>query len=1627
MSAVSQSRKAILRTGSTTGRGGENPSMWLLERYFRHLSDDDIRQSGPRTLAGIVRSHQALAKERAQGTANIALIHPTEKQDGWSCPYAVLQIVTDDMPFLVDSVVAELARHDREVKLVIHPQVYVQRDAKGRMQKVFDSDTLPPAKGNELAPSLESWMHYEIELGVDEDADARLISDLQDVLGDIRVSVDDWAKMNARCSEIGVTLKTDPPTSIPSEIIDRTTGFLDWLADSHFTFLGYREYLLDTVDGEDVLRPVRGSGLGILRYDERTSSSFSRLTPEARATAREPRLLTITKANSRSTVHRASYLDYIGIRTFDQDGNVVGELRFLGLFTHTAYTDSVRRVPVVRERVAKVLERSGFTAESHSGKDLLEVLEIYPRDELFQTSSEQLYDISMEVLRLQERRQTRMFRRDDEFGRFVSVMVYLPRDRYNTSVRTKIEGILRSAYGAESVDYTTRVADSALAQIHFVVRVPVGATLPTVSDEQLQRELLESIRTWGERLGEFAKEEDGEDAAARVTSLYSRAFPEAYKEDFSPRQGVADLRRIEALEHEQHTMLTLYRDSGGADRERRFKLFRRERLILTDVLPVFTDLGVEVTDERPYEMDRADGVTVYVYDFGLRAPQAELWGSTAAKVAGVRDLFQDAFQAIWDGKAESDGLGALILRAGLTWRQVVMLRAISKYLRQIGFTFSQSYIEQALVTNADLARDLVALFETRFDPAAYKSQTGRERAEQRIIDRIGEGLEQVVSLDHDRIIRAFRGVIKAILRTNAYQRDEHGEFSTVVSFKLDCKAVPGLPSPRPMFEIWVYGPRVEGVHLRFGKVARGGLRWSDRREDFRTEVLGLVKAQMVKNAVIVPTGSKGGFVAKSLPDPAADRDAWLAEGIASYKLFISGLLDLTDNLVAGDVVPPSDVVRHDPDDTYLVVAADKGTASFSDIANGVAQDYGYWLDDAFASGGSAGYDHKEMGITARGAWESVKRHFREMGVDTQSEEFTAVGIGDMSGDVFGNGMLLSEHTRLVAAFDHRHIFLDPDPVADSSYAERQRLFDLPRSSWADYDTTLLSKGGGIYPRSAKSIPINAQVRKALGLDSGVTTMTPAELMQAILLAPVDLFWNGGIGTYIKAASETNRQIGDRANDAIRVDGNMLRCKVIGEGGNLGVSQMGRIEAAQSGVRVNTDAIDNSAGVDTSDHEVNIKILVTDLMRQGRLTLAQRNRLLHSMTNEVATQVLRDNYEQNVLLGNARAQNHVMLPVHQRLIHWLEKRHELDREIEFLPDDREIEGRAAAGAGLTSPEFSVLVAYAKLALKNDLTHTRITDDPWFDRALRGYFPQQIRSKYADDLTAHPLKREIVINGVVNSLVNRGGITFAFRAEEETGAMPEQITRAFVVAREVFDMSGYVAAVEKLDNVVSTSAQTVLYLEFRRLLDRVTRWLLHSRPADLDITAEIERFAPVVRDLAPKIPTFLKGSELERLKGRTKELRALEVPARLAGQSAALLDCYSLLDITEQSITSGTPVAEVAAVYFALSERLGIDRMLHAVARLPREDRWDSLARGAVRDDLYAVLDSFTAAVIAATAADQSAAKRLDLWTADNANAVARAGQALDSVSQLDHAGLAPLSVALRTLRGVIRSGSATQQT
>ncbi|MEU6093215.1 NAD-glutamate dehydrogenase [Streptomyces sp. NPDC047079] len=1618
-----------LPTGTTgAGTPDRDTVLAFLQRYYLHTAPEDLADRDPVDVLGAAFSHYRLAETRPQGTANVRVHTPTVEENGWTCSHSVVEVVTDDMPFLVDSVTNELSRQGRGIHVVVHPQFVVRRDLTGKLLEV-----LPEGPGGELPHDthVESWIHVEIDRETDRSDLKQITADLLRVLSDVREAVEDWEKMRECALRVAEGIQKEPvPGDLPQGELEEAGELLRWLSADHFTFLGYREYELGE---DDSLAAVPGTGLGILRSDPHHASgerhpvspSFERLPADARAKAREHKLLILTKANSRATVHRPSYLDYVGVKKFDEDGNVIGERRFLGLFSSAAYTESVRRVPVIRRKVDEVLEGAGFSPNSHDGRDLIQILETYPRDELFQTPVDELRSIVTSVLYLQERRRLRLYLRQDEYGRYYSALVYLPRDRYTTGVRLRIIDILKEELGGTSVDFTAWNTESILSRLHFVVRVPQGTELPQLSDadkERIEARLAEAARSWADSFAEAMNAELGEERAAELQRRYANAFPEGYKADHTPRAAVADLVHLEQLGTEEggrDFALSLYEPVGLGPGERRFKIYRRgESVSLSAVLPVLQRLGVEVIDERPYELRCADRTTAWIYDFGLRLPKS-LAGNGDYLGDDARDRFQDAFAATWTGQAENDGFNALVLSAGLTWRQAMVLRAYAKYLRQAGSTFSQDYMEDTLRNNVHTTRLLVSLFEARMSPE--RQRAGLELTDA-LLEELDAALDQVASLDEDRILRSFLTLIKATLRTNFFQEAPGGKPHDYVSMKFDPQAIPDLPAPRPAYEIWVYSPRVEGVHLRFGKVARGGLRWSDRREDFRTEILGLVKAQMVKNTVIVPVGAKGGFVAKQLPDPAVDRDAWLAEGIRSYRTFISALLDITDNLVAGEVVPPADVVRHDSDDTYLVVAADKGTATFSDIANEVAESYGFWLGDAFASGGSAGYDHKKMGITARGAWESVKRHFRELGVNTQAEDFTVVGIGDMSGDVFGNGMLLSEHIRLVAAFDHRHIFIDPTPDAAASYAERRRLFELPRSSWADYNTELLSAGGGVFPRSAKSIPVNAHIREALGIEGSVTKMTPADLMKAILQAPVDLLWNGGIGTYVKSSTESNADVGDKANDAIRVDGRELRVKVVGEGGNLGLTQLGRIEFAQLGGKINTDAIDNSAGVDTSDHEVNIKILLNAVVANGDLTVKQRNQLLAEMTDEVGALVLRNNYAQNVAIANALFQSKDMLHAQQRFLRHLVREGHLDRALEFLPTDRQIRERLNAGQGLTGPETAVLLAYTKITVAKELLETPLPDDPYLRRLLHEYFPTALRQKFPEQIDGHALSREIVTTLLVNDTVNTGGTSFLHRMREETGASLEEIVRAQTASRAIFHSGAVWDAVEALDNQVDADVQTRIRLHSRRLVERGTRWLLNNRPQPLELTETIAFFKDRVEQVWSELPKLLRGADLEWWQKIYDELTSVGVPDEVATRVAGFSSAFPALDIVSVADRMGKDPMAVAEVYYDLADRLRITQLMDRIIELPRADRWHSMARAAIREDLYAAHAGLTAEVLAVGNGASTPEQRFEAWRERNGAILTRARTTLDEIAGSDSFDLANLSVAMRTMRTLLRTHS-----
>ncbi|MGY1848664.1 MULTISPECIES: NAD-glutamate dehydrogenase [unclassified Blastococcus] len=1587
----------------------------FLRRYYWSEPAEEVLATDPAQLAALALGHLSLAEVRPVGAA---IVDVQAVPRGQGAGRTVIRLVTDDMPYLVDSVTAEVVRQGFRLEHVVHPLLVVRRDIRGRITALCDSLDAAACGDDAVA---ESWMAVVLDGPLDGEAAGDLVTGLRAVLDDVRAVHEDGDRMRARMVALAAELDelgpvsgagpeaADDPADDPAE----AAALLRWLAEGNFVLLGARDVEI-TAGVDAVARPVPGTGLGVLRSDTDMARSAT-APPEAPGLTGRHRL-TVTKADTRSTVHRRAWLDLVAVTLPHSDGET-RRRRFVGLFPSTAYGTSVLDVPLVRRRVAEVVRRSGVPADSHTGKQLLDILETYPRDELMQVGADELLPVAMAVLHLQERRQTRLFLRQDPTGRFWSALVYLPRDRYTTEVRLAMQRLLLERLGGSGIEFTARSTESVLARLHFVVRLPVGrqrsAPPVDVDVEGLQAELAAVARSWTDDLSAALSARFGADAE-RVFSRVADAFPAAYQEDFPAERAVEDLERLDGLAPGDLS-LRLWTPTGAAPGERRLSVYRvGERLLLSQMLPMLQNMGVDVVDERPYEIDRIGAPPTWIYDFGVAVPQVEL-----PLVRSLPERFTEAVAAVWRGDAEDDGLGALVMLAGLNWRQVTVVRAYVQWLRQAGLPFSQAYVEQTLAAHPGVVARLVALFETRFSPGRV---TGRDARQADLVEALRRSIGEVASLDADRVLSSLLAAVTATQRTTYYATSSTQP--TPLALKLDPAEVPDLPEPRPAHEVWVSSPRVMGVHLRFGKVARGGLRWSDRREDLRTEVLGLVKAQMVKNTVIVPTGAKGGFVVKRPPGEGASREEVLAEGQACYRLFIGALLSLTDNLVEGRVVPPPKVVRHDGDDSYLVVAADKGTATFSDLANEVALERGYWLGDAFASGGSVGYDHKAMGITARGAWESVTRYFRELHLDVQRDDFTVVGIGDMSGDVFGNGMLLSEHIRLVAAFDHRHVFVDPTPDAATSFAERRRLFALPRSSWADYDTSLISEGGGVWPRTAKTVPVSEQMRVALGLPGNVTALSPVELIRAVLLAPVDLLFNGGIGTYVKAATESHLEVGDKANDAVRVDGGQLRVRVVGEGGNLGLTQRGRVEYALAGGRVNNDAIDNSAGVDTSDHEVNIKIALNRVVDEGRIDAEGRAALLGEMADDVAAAVLTDNHAQNATLAGEAAAARSLLDSHERFIRSLERSGRLNRSVEALPDARGLAERRRDGQGLTSPELSVLLAYAKLQTGDAVLASPLPDDPALEELLIGYFPAPLRNRFPAAVTSHPLRREIIATALTNRAVNIAGVTGLFRLGEETGVPLPAVVRAHAVARAVFGIDGLWDAVRPLDNQVSAATQVEVRTEATRLAERATRWLLRQPDLTAETAAPLAevtaRFAPAVAQVAGGLPGWLLGREAEAYASRAARLQEAGLPAELAARVAAAPLMPAALDLAVVAERTGAPVALVGRVMQRLAERLGLVALREQVTALPRDRRWPAMARASLRDDLAMEQSSLTEDVLSLRTADTDDADELvSRWEEGWAAAQHRAAAQLADITAGERQELAELLVAVRTLRGLRR--------
>ncbi len=1596
----------LMRTGA---KGAQAAALVrYADQYFAHMPPMDIHARDAATLAGLAKSHWKTAARRKPGTPAVRAYRPDAKKDGWSSSTTIVEIVTDDMPFLVDSISSEMNRRGLTVHLVVHPILKVRRDSQGKLLQVLD-----PGEPEDGA-RVESWMHVEVD---EETAEGQrdIEKGVRKVLEDVRLAVQDWRPMRERMAQIIDEFRhTSGPAA--QEEANEVREFLRWMHDNNFTFLGSRDYKVSgsgtkvsvSIDRKSALGILRDMSMSVLTY----APDLSKIPPEVRAFIADPGLIVVTKSNQRSTVHRRVHMDAIGVKVMDKNGRVTGLRIFVGLFTSAAYNRSARDIPLLRRRVQLVLERAGLQPGSHDGKAMMNILETYPRDELFQISVDQLLETSMGILHLQDRQRVALFMRQDNFGRFVSCMIYVPRDRYTMALRERMQDILCEALNGRVSNFSTMLGDAPLARVHVIIATEPGQ-VPAFYAKGLESRLTRAARTWGDDLSEALSAAFGAKEGLRLTRRFQHAFGPGYTAHYSAEDAVNDIVVIEESLTADRIGLHLYRPAGEPGNRVRFKVYHPQAAVpLSDALPVFEHMGFRVIDEIPHEVscDNGDGAKMLmIHDFGL-----ETRDGGDVNIPAIKEKFEDAFARVWRGEIESDGFNALVARGGLDWREVLVLRAYCRCLRQMGVPYSQVYMEQTLAKHLGLAGMIVELFMTRMDPGAVDAKA-RDRKSTSLHKKMRVALEAVTSADEDRILSRFINLVDATLRTNFFQPAADGGYKPYVSFKFASRQIDDLPKPRPLREIFVYSPRVEGVHLRFGFVARGGLRWSDRPEDFRTEILGLVKAQQVKNAVIVPVGSKGGFVVKRPPTDGG-RDAFMAEGIACYKTLIAGLLDVTDNLKGPRVVPPKSVYRWDDDDPYLVVAADKGTATFSDIANGVSLEYGHWLGDAFASGGSQGYDHKGMGITAKGAWESVKRHFREMGTDIQNEDFTVVGVGDMSGDVFGNGMMLSKHIKLVGAFNHMHIFIDPNPDPAKSHAERVRMFNLGRSSWTDYDAKTISKGGGIFERSAKSIKLSPEARACFGLTKD--QVSPNELIQAMLKAPIDLLWFGGIGTYIKAATESSADVGDRANDAIRINGHDVAAKVVGEGANLGCTQRGRIEYAMKGGRLNTDSIDNSAGVDCSDHEVNIKILLGAVVAKGGLTEARRNKLLAKMTDEVGELVLRHNYSQTQAITSTQAKGGHALDNQIRLMRMLEKRGLLERAVEFLPDDEQLAERAAQHKGLTRPELSVLIAYAKNWLYDELLKSDLPDDPFLLDEIVQYFPSDLRVKYLAEMKTHRLRREIIATRVTNSMVNRVGDTFVTEFMEKTGRAPAEIARAYTIAREVLRARSIWAEIEALDNKVPTRAQTSMLADLNRLLEWVTLWFLRSGKAGLDIGSHVGELAAGMAVLADHISSVVPKHYVDDMKARAKPYLDDGVPPALAHKIAHLVNLYSACDIVGLANRRKMDVREVAKVYFALGTRFRLGRLRAAAGNLESDDHWQQLAVAALVEEIYShQLALASNALDHLSKGDKDPAKAIADWAARNQTAVDQTEVLLNELWTTEVNDLSMVAVASRQLRAL----------
>ncbi len=1572
----------------------------FVKQYYLSAAPEDLLERNVIDLYGALVSHWQFIHQRKPQEAKVRVYNPQYEQNGWQSTHSVIEVIYEQKAFLIESIRMVLTQRGLNVHLILHINgLKVERDANGNITNVF---TNHDQNTNVIS---ESPLFIEIDKQSDPAVLDEIKHAIENVIEDVTLTVNDWHNLTQKMESVIDEVKARTAKTGKKELDQEIIEFLEWINKNHFTYLGYCQRKLITTKGNYQFSLDKDSCLGILRRNAETYfESFQDMPKVAQEFAISAFPLILGKTDRISTIHRPAYTDFIVVKIFDDNGKVIGQHQFIGLYTSAAYNRSPQGIPLLRLRVKQILERAGVSYDSHDGKALANILETLPRDDFFHATLDDLYDLALGILHLQERQRIRLFIRKDSFTRVFSCLVFIPRERFNSKLREKMSNILLQELGGYKIDFSTRFSESVLARIHFIIRFKDDLA-KEFDATALQEKLIQVARTWEDNFKDALLDHFGEEQGNRLFHLYHGAFPVGYRSEFNVRTAVYDVHHIQKLTDEDPLEMSFYRPIDEAEGIIRFKLYSPGTSIpLSDVIPMLECMGLRVISERPHEVVLRTGKKIWINDFGMVSNT-----SRELNVEEIKDNFQEAFYHLWYKEAERDGFNRLVLGSGLNWREVALLRAYAKYLWQIGFTFSQAYLEDVLFGSPEITRDLVELFKTRFDP--HISQEKRNTQSNELRTKIKNSLEEVKNIDEDRILRRYLQVILGTIRTNFFQKNEQGKFKSYISFKVEPSSIPEMPLPKPLYEIFVYSPRVEGVHLRGAKVARGGLRWSDRREDFRTEVLGLMKAQQVKNAVIVPLGAKGGFVPKAMPHQAS-REEIMNEGIACYQIFIHGLLDLTDNLVENKVVPPIDVVRYDSDDPYLVVAADKGTATFSDIANGVSKKYSFWLDDAFASGGSSGYDHKKMGITARGAWESVKRHFRELDIDTQKTDFTVMGIGDLAGDVFGNGMLQSRHIKLLGAFNHMHIFLDPNPDPEVSFNERLRIFNLPRSTWEDYDPKLISKGGGVFSRSTKYITLSKEVQDMLGVNK--PKMVPNELIRAMLKAKVDLLFNGGIGTYVKASFEHNMNVGDRTNDGLRINGEELRAKVVGEGGNLGFTQLGRVEYALNGGKLNTDAIDNSGGVNCSDFEVNIKILLNGIVKAGDLTEKQRNILLGEMTSEVADLVLENNRNQIEAISVAEYKSEKSVQMHCRLIDHLEQHANLDRSLEFLPSNEELLTRQQSGKGLTRPELAVLLAYCKTLLKGELLASDVPEDKYIAMDLVTAFPQELRDRYEKEMFSHRLKREIIAMQISNAVINDMGLGFIHRLQDETGASVPDIIRGYIAAREIFRASRFREAVNALNFIVSAEIQVKMLHELNRLVRRGTRWFLRHRIGSLDVEEVIKHFTPKMQLVKEGLHHALSGSSEEYLLEFADELMAENVPQETAVITAQMGAMFSALDIVDAAITHNLPVENVTITYYAVGARLELGWFREQIKQHPVSNHWDSLARAAIRDDLDRQQRNLTVAIMVMQPEVTDVEAQIDAWMSKHSAMIERWQNMIAELKTLTKREFTMYSVALREL-------------